>query len=107
MATSRAQALISSVAVAAFLTASTMALADANEPAQADNYDATGLAMAADFVIARPLGLVATLVGATIFLAALPFEAMSGTVDEGADYLVTQPAKYTFTRPLGQLEPTP
>lgn len=105
MAKSRAQALISSVAFATFLVVSTTALAEENSPAQSDNYDATGLAMAADFVIARPLGLVTTLVGSAIFLAALPFEAMSGTVTDAASYLVEEPAKYTFTRPLGQLEP--
>ncbi|HYC53567.1 MAG TPA: hypothetical protein VEL28_01310 [Candidatus Binatia bacterium] len=66
--------------------------------------DPSGMAMAADFLIARPLGLVSTLLGAGIFVGSLPFSAASGDVDTPADRLVADPATYTFYRPLGDID---
>ena len=42
-----------------------------------------------------------TVVGATVYLLAFPLAAMAGDIDTPAHYLVEQPAKYTFNRPLG------
>ena len=63
-----------------------------------------GLAVVADILIARPLGLVATLAGSALFVIALPFEAMSGDISEPANLLMGEPARYTFTRPIGEIE---
>lgn len=63
-----------------------------------------GLAVVADILLARPLGLVATLAGSALFLVALPFEAMSGDIGTPAELLMGQPARYTFTRPVGEIE---
>ncbi len=58
-------------------------------------------AVAADVVIARPLWLVATVIGTGLFVVTLPVAAMSKTVNETARTLVAKPARATFTRPLG------
>ncbi|HEY2775968.1 MAG TPA: hypothetical protein VGK20_18150 [Candidatus Binatia bacterium] len=62
-----------------------------------------GLAMVADLVIARPLGLVCTVAGTAFFLLGLPFEAASGDIQTPAHYLIVEPARYTFRRPLGNI----
>jgi hypothetical protein len=65
---------------------------------------ADGAAMTADLVLARPLGLAATVLGGAIFIVGLPFEALSGDVSGPARRLIVEPAKFTFTRPLGQMD---
>lgn len=70
---------------------------------ESDNNGApSGMAMAADLVIARPLGLAATLLGTVVFVASLPFQALAGNFSDPARELVVEPASFTFTRPLGQ-----
>ena len=63
----------------------------------------TGGEMLADTVLVRPLMLVGTAVGIVTFVITLPFSALGGNVDEAAETLVYEPAKYTFVRPLGDL----
>ena len=57
--------------------------------------------MAADIVVARPLGILATIAGTAAFVVSLPFSALGGNVAESADALVVGPAKSTFVRCLG------
>ena len=59
--------------------------------------------MAADGLLARPLGFAATVVGAGIYIVTLPFSALGGNADEAARILVGDPAWYTFQRCLGCL----
>ena len=59
-------------------------------------------AIAADIVLLRPLSLVGTVLGTAVFIVGLPFEAIAGDISEPANRLVVQPAKFTFTRPLGE-----
>lgn len=89
----------------ALLLTSSMALAQ-QAPGIVEPMDpeTRGLAAVADVLLARPLGLVATVVGTGIFVAALPFEALSGDVREPARLLVVEPARFTFTRPVGQID---
>ena len=54
-----------------------------------------------DVLLARPLGLAATIVGAAVFVISLPFSVPTGSVGTVADALVTSPARYTFVRPIG------
>lgn len=61
----------------------------------------SAMAMAGDMVVARPLGVAITAVGAAIFVASLPFTALGGNVSGAADTLVTKPAAETFVRCLG------
>ncbi len=62
----------------------------------------SGAAMLVDLVVARPLGLVTTLLGTVVFVAGLPFELLAGNVSDPARRLVGDPARFTFTRPLGE-----
>jgi len=58
----------------------------------------------ADAVVARPACLAATIVGSVFFVVALPFAAISKSVDKTANALVVAPADATFKRPMGDLK---
>ncbi len=60
-------------------------------------------AMAVDAVFVRPFGFLATIVGTTLFVVALPFAAIGGNADAAYDKMVLAPARFTFIRPLGNL----
>ena len=60
--------------------------------------------MYADGLVARPLGLVASVLGAAVFVVTLPFTLPSHSVHSAAKELVAVPAQYTFKRPLGQFD---
>ena len=66
--------------------------------------DGHGAAIIVDVVIARPACLAATVVGGAYFVISLPFALASKRVGWAAEALVTQPAKATFTRPLGDFD---
>lgn len=86
--------------ILASMTAGSLLLGAA--PAFAGPEDEPGAgAMAADAVVARPLGLLATIAGSAAFVVSLPFSALGGNVPEAADALVIGPAKATFVRCLG------
>jgi hypothetical protein len=55
-----------------------------------------------DAVIVRPIGIIATAVGAVFFVLSLPFSATGGNVDSASEELVKKPARFTFKRPLGE-----
>jgi hypothetical protein len=57
--------------------------------------------MVVDVVVARPLGLAATVIGTVLTVVALPFTIPSGSVETSARELIVRPAEYTFKRPLG------
>ena len=62
-------------------------------------------AMAFDLVIVRPVGLVATVLGTGLFVLSLPLSLIQGEPpSDPAKKLVVEPAKFTFTRPLGVME---
>ncbi len=62
------------------------------------------VAVAADALIVRPVGIAATAVGAAIFVVALPFAAIAGDVKHTGRILVKGPADFTFKRKLGDFE---
>ena len=64
----------------------------------------TGLSMMADFVFLRPFGIAATAVGTVFFVASFPFSAAGGNVKAAFKKLVSDPANFTFRRPLGKVE---
>lgn len=86
-------------AAAALLVASPLAVAGPSSRTE----DASFGSMVVDAAIARPLGLGATVVGSALWVVTLPFSALGGNIGEAADELVMKPARYTFTRPLGEL----
>jgi hypothetical protein len=59
-------------------------------------------AMAADLVLTRPVGLCAIVAGAAVFVVSLPFSALGGNTGQAFEKLVSDPAEYTFRRPLGE-----
>ncbi|MEX6501954.1 multidrug transporter [Pseudomonas zhanjiangensis] len=60
--------------------------------------------MIGDLVIARPLLIGATAIGAVAFVVSLPFTALGGNVGEAAQALVVEPGKEAFVRCLGCTE---
>jgi hypothetical protein len=89
------------VLAAAALCASAAARAD-DSSLQAGDHAPAGIAMAFDLALARPLGLGATVIGTAVFLVGLPFELLAGNVSDPARKLIVEPARFTFTRPLGE-----
>lgn len=59
-------------------------------------------AIIVDTLVARPAGMVATVVGTAAFIVALPFSLITRDVPDVAEKLIVTPARYTFTRPLGE-----
>lgn len=78
--------------------------------AQAENRDGiddtpSAAAMALDFVLVRPLGLVATIIGTGLFIAQLPLDFFIKDAPEvPAQKLIVDPAEFTFRRPLGKMD---
>jgi len=60
----------------------------------------TPMAMIGD-VMLRPIMAGATVIGAGVFLATLPFSLPGGNAGQAADVLVVKPFKATFLRCLG------
>jgi hypothetical protein len=60
--------------------------------------------VASDLFVIRPAYFVGTVLGSAVFIVALPWAAISGSVKQNADALVVRPAKMTFIRPVGDLE---
>jgi hypothetical protein len=92
---------------AAGLAAAVILATAATAPALAQDRmarsEATFGEMVVDAAVLRPLGLVGTVLGTGAFIVTLPFSALGGNVGEAADQFVAKPARYTFTRPLGDI----
>jgi len=63
--------------------------------------EVSGEEMILDLVLLRPIGFVATVLGAAAFVVSLPFTIPLKQTNEAAQKMVVKPGKYTFTRPLG------
>jgi len=61
-------------------------------------------ATACDALVVRPVSLVATVVGAAVFVVSLPLAVPTKSVKSAADALVMTPARFTFKRQLGDFE---
>ena len=66
--------------------------------------DPSGGAMMFDFFIVRPVGIVATAVGTVAFVISWPFSILGGNAGTAGQKLVSEPAAYTFSRPLGEFQ---
>ena len=69
-----------------------------------DVEDPSGGEMMFDFVVLRPVGIVATALGCVVFVISSPFSALGGNIADASEMLVKDPAAFTFKRPLGQFE---
>lgn len=56
----------------------------------------------ADVVIMRPAGIAATVIGSVLYVVTLPATYPMGYGAKSLDKLVMEPARYTFTRPIGE-----
>ena len=70
--------------------------------AQTVDEENSGALMTADLILARPLGIVATVLGCAVFVVSLPFSALGGNTKQASQKLVVEPASFTFNRPLGE-----
>ena len=70
-------------------------------PAVAAEEEPHALVMVADVLLARPIGIAITAVGAASFVVFLPITAASGDFKTSAKALVVDPARQTFVRCLG------
>jgi hypothetical protein len=57
--------------------------------------------MVGDLLIARPLLIGATAIGAIAFVVSLPFTALGGNIGEAGKALVLEPGEAAFVRCLG------
>lgn len=57
--------------------------------------------MVGDLLIARPLLIAATAIGAGVFVVTLPFSAAGGNIGEAGKALVVEPGEAAFVRCLG------
>jgi hypothetical protein len=60
-------------------------------------------AMLADLVLLRPLGLAAFIAGTGFYIVSWPFSAPAGNSEEVMKKFMADPANFTFSRPLGDL----
>jgi len=69
--------------------------------------DAKPGAMIYDALIERPIGLVETTVGLAVATVAYPVGLATHKSDVVVDRCISEPARYTFTRPLGKFGKRP
>jgi hypothetical protein len=65
----------------------------------------SAMAMTGDLLIARPMLLVATLVGTAVYVVSLPFSLAGGNEKSTRETLIYGPAEATFVRCLGCTKP--
>ncbi|UCG12325.1 MAG: multidrug transporter [Deltaproteobacteria bacterium] len=93
-----------SLMIAALSTTWVASSALAQEGSMLLTEEASSTAMLADLVFLRPVGLAAIAVGTGAFIISLPFSILGGNTGQAGQKLVVNPAKYTFSRPLGVSE---
>jgi uncharacterized membrane protein YfcA len=72
---------------------------------QPPNAEPNGEKMLWDALVMRPAGLITCVLGIGGFIVSLPFALTSQTQNQTFDSLVVEPINYTFSRPIGLLEP--
>ncbi|HRP76743.1 MAG TPA: hypothetical protein PK725_12780 [Rhodocyclaceae bacterium] len=100
IASCRYPAILATLVAALVLLPGSAAIAQQSRPVTGDR----GSDMAVDLVLVRPLGIVATVVGAAGFVLALPFTLPSGSAGDTAREWIGAPLDYTFKRPLGEFD---
>ena len=90
--------------MAVLLVCATSLVHAAEDSYMARTEDVSAETIIVDGLLLRPGGLVATVVGTAVFVVTLPFSIPTKSVDKAAQKLIVDPARYTFVRPLGQIE---
>lgn len=90
---------------AAAVLALSATVAQADEYRESAGESPSAEAMAFDLLFVRPIGLVGTVLGVGLFVLSLPLSLIQGEPPaEPAQRLIVEPARFTFDRPLGQME---
>jgi len=100
---SRMQSGVVLLVAVLFLCATSLVHA-AEDSYMARTEDVSAEAMIVDGLLLRPAGIAATVLGTVVFVVTLPFSIPTRSVDKAAQKLIVDPARYTFVRPLGQIE---
>ena len=100
---SRMQSGVALLVAVLFLCATSLVHA-AEDSYMARTEDVSAEAMIADGLLLRPAGIAATVLGTAVFVVTLPFSIPTRSVGKAAQKLIVDPARYTFVRPLGQIE---
>lgn len=96
---------IAALAMALTLALGTLAHArDVNVRNYDYNEDPSSGAMFFDAVLVRPVTLGVAVIGAVAWVVTLPVSIPAGDTETAAEEWVTGPLKYTFLRPLGDLD---
>src|SRR5262245_39625134 len=103
---SRMQSGVALLVAVLFLWATSLVHAADGSSYTAKGEDISAETIIVDGLLLRPGGIVATVVGTAVFVVTLPFSIPTKSVDKAAQRLVVDPARYTFVRPMGQVEPT-
>jgi uncharacterized membrane protein YczE len=74
---------------------------NAEEPSQTEEVSAG--TMLFDLVFVRPVGIIATGLGAATYVVTIPFSGPGGNLNEALEKMVKEPFRYTFTRPIGKI----
>jgi hypothetical protein len=101
---SRMQSGVALLAAILFLCATSLVHAAEDSSYTARSDDVSAEAIIVDGLLLRPGGVIATMLGSVVFVVTLPFSIPTKSVDKAAQKLIVDPAKYTFVRPLGQIE---
>jgi len=101
---SRMQSGVALIVVVLFFCATSLVHAAEDSYMVKDRGDVSAEAIIVDGLVLKPAGVMATLLGTMVFVVTLPFSLPTKSVDKAAQKLVVDPAKYTFVRPLGQVE---
>jgi hypothetical protein len=100
------QSGIALVVILLFLWATSLVHAAGDSYYTTRSEDVSAEAIIADGLLLRPGGIIATVLGTAVFVITLPFSIPTKSVDTAAQRLIVDPARYTFVRPLGQIEPS-
>ncbi len=104
MCKSRMQAGVALIVTVCLLWSTSFVRAEESRSLSQEQEEVSAEAILADGLLVRPFGLAATFFGAVAFVVTLPFSIPTKSVNKVAQKLVVEPARYTFTRPLGQLD---
>lgn len=87
------------------LSASPLFSQDVYKTWQPPNAEPKGEKVLWDALVMRPAGLITCVLGIGGFIVSLPFSLTSQTQNQAFDSLIVEPINYTFSRPIGLLEP--
>lgn len=57
-----------------------------------------------DVILLRPLGFCALVFGTVVYIVSLPGAMITKSTEQTAEVLVKDPFRYTFQRPIGEME---